>query len=146
MDLTLGCTIAAHFADLPDPRIDRAKRHDLLAIVTIALCGVICGADGETITTETRCSLSSLPADPLRIGAAVRAHWGIENGLHWVLDLAFREDESRVRTGDAAENLAVLRRLALTLLRREPTAKVGIKAKRLMCGWDETYLAQVLAA
>ena len=90
--------------------------------------------------------VSSLPADAARIGQAVRAHWGIENGLHWVLDMAFREDESRVRTGHAAENFAVMRHLALTLLRRESTATVGIKAKRLMCGWDETYLATVLAA
>jgi predicted transposase YbfD/YdcC len=99
---------------------------------------------GETVTTETRYYLTSLPADPVRIGQAVRAHWGIENGLHWVLDVAFREDDSRVRSGNAAQNLALLRRLALTLLKREPTAKAGIKAKRLMCGWDETYLAKVL--
>lgn len=101
---------------------------------------------GEACTSETRYSLTSLPADPVRIGRAVRAHWGIENRLHWVLDLAFREDESRIRTGHAAENVAVVRRLALTLLRRESTAKVGIKAKRLMCGWDETYLVKVLTA
>jgi predicted transposase YbfD/YdcC len=101
---------------------------------------------GDQTTIETRYYLSSLPADALRIGAAVRAHWGIENGLHWVLDMAFRADDCRVRTGHAAENLAVLRHLALTLLRREATAKVGVKAKRLMCGWDETYLATVLTA
>jgi len=101
---------------------------------------------GDEVTRETRYFVSSLPADAAQIGQAVRAHWGIENSLHWVLDVAFREDESRVRTGYAAENLARTRRLALILLKRESTAKVGIKARRLMCGWDETYLAKVLAA
>jgi predicted transposase YbfD/YdcC len=76
----------------------------------------------------------------------VRAHWGIENGLHWVLDVAFREDESRVRSGPAAEHVAVLRHIAIHLLRRETPANAGIKGKRLMCGWDETYLAKVLAS
>jgi len=100
---------------------------------------------GDTVTREARYYLSSLP-DATRVGEAVRAHWGIESGLHWVLDVAFREDESRVRSGHAAENLAVVRHLAPSLLRREATAKVGIKARRLMGDWDETCLAKVLAA
>jgi predicted transposase YbfD/YdcC len=75
---------------------------------------------------------------------SVRSHWGIENSLHWVLDLAFREDESRVRRGYAAENLAVLRHLTLNVLRREKTAQVGVHAKRLKAGWDHAYLHRIL--
>jgi predicted transposase YbfD/YdcC len=100
---------------------------------------------GASVSRETRYYLSSLPADATAIAAAVRGHWRIENQLHWALDVAFREDDCRVRVGHAAENFAVLRRIALNLLRREPTAKVGLKAKRLMAGWDDAYLRKVLA-
>jgi hypothetical protein len=70
---------------------------------------------------------------------------GIENRPHWVLDVAFREDESRVRVGHAAENFAVLRHIAPNLLRQERSPRVGVKAKRLRCGWDHAYLFRVLA-
>ncbi len=98
---------------------------------------------GET-EAERRTYLSSLDGDAARFLATVRTHWAIENRLHWVLDLAFREDDSRVRAGHAAENLAVLRHIALNLLRRETTAKVGVPTKRLMAGWDDAYLVAVL--
>lgn len=75
---------------------------------------------------------------------AVRSHWGIENSLHWVLDIAFREDESRVRLGHADENLAVLRHITLNLLRQERSSRVGIHAKRLKASWDNSYLLCVL--
>jgi predicted transposase YbfD/YdcC len=100
---------------------------------------------GSATSRETRYYLSSLPGDAAAVGSAVRGHWGIENRLHWVLDIAFREDESRVRQGYADQNLAVLRRLALNLLRQEPTAKMGTKAKRLKAGWDDAYLLKILA-
>jgi predicted transposase YbfD/YdcC len=99
--------------------------------------------DGE-VTIEQRYYIASFASDAQQLAHAVRAHWGIEHGVHWVLDLAFREDESRVRTGHAPENLAVLRHIALNLLRRDTTTKLGIHNKRLKAGWDETYLAKVV--
>lgn len=99
---------------------------------------------GDQRSREARYYLSSLPSDAAALGDAVRGHWGSENRLHWVLDIAFREDESRVRHGHADQNLAVLRRLALNLLRQETTTRLGIKAKRLKAGWDHAYLHQIL--
>ena len=96
------------------------------------------------VTRETRYYLTSL-TDAAAFGWAVRAHWGVENGLHWVLDVAFRENACRVRTGAAAQNFAVLRHLALNLLKAEQSVKIGVKAKRLKAGWDESYLLKILA-
>lgn len=73
-----------------------------------------------------------------------RDHWGIENSLHWVLDIAFREDESRARKDNSAENLNIIRHMAVNLLRQEKTKKIGIESKRMLCGWDEKYLLKVL--
>lgn len=101
---------------------------------------------GDKVTTERRCFISSLDSDAKRIATAVRKHWSIENSLHWVLDVAFREDECRVRKDHAAENLAMLRHMALNLLKKETTLKRGIKSKRLNAGWDEHYLLKVLFA
>ncbi len=98
----------------------------------------------QEITRETRCFLLSF-SSVKTFARAVRSHWGIENCVHWVLDLAFREDESRVRQGHADENLAVLRHISLNLLRQEHSSRVGIHTKRLKAGWDNTYLQRVLA-
>jgi predicted transposase YbfD/YdcC len=80
-----------------------------------------------------------------QVEATVRTHWEIENQVHWVLDIAFREDDSRIRIGHTPESFAVLRRIALNLLRAEKTAQLGIKAKRLKAGWSEDYLLKLLS-
>ena len=100
---------------------------------------------GKT-TVECRYFLSSLPANARQTLSAVRGHWGIENSLHWVLDMAFGEDSSRIRKDNAPQNLATLRHLALNLLRQERTDKNGVKARRLRAGWDNDFLLQVLTA
>src|SRR5882724_75578 len=100
-------------------------------------------AGGKT-TVERRYFLSSLPLDVATFARAVRGHWGVENKLHWVLDVCFRENHSRARTGFAAENLATLRRLALNMLKREQTRKRGIRGKQLNASWDHPYLLRLL--
>jgi predicted transposase YbfD/YdcC len=97
----------------------------------------------QKTTKETRYFLLSF-SSVKTFATAVRSHWGIENSLHWVLDIAFREDEARVRLGHADENLAVLRHISLNLLRKARSSRVGIHAKRLKAGWDNQYLLRVL--
>lgn len=116
--------------------------------------GIVCvegtrqtlGPDGKT-TTQRRYYLTS--HDPRTLGAQAllglsRGHWGVENKLHWCLDVSYREDERRLRKGHGAQNFSRLCRMSLNLLKAEKTAKVGLATKRLMCGWDTDYLLKVL--
>jgi predicted transposase YbfD/YdcC len=100
---------------------------------------------GDKTSVERRVFISSLAGESAeKIASAARKHWAIENSLHWVLDVAFREDESRARKDHSAENLATIRHIAMNLLKQDTSAKVGVKGRRLMAGWDERYLFRVL--
>ena len=98
------------------------------------------------VSDQVRYFVSSASGSASRFLRATRRHWGIENSLHWRLDVFFGEDACRVRQGEAATNLATLRRLALSLLKRETSEKVGVQTKRQMAGWDCAYLEKLLAA
>jgi predicted transposase YbfD/YdcC len=99
---------------------------------------------GDKITTERRYDVSSLPPNAAHIAHTVRSHWGIENGMHWTLDMAFREDECRVRVDNAAQNFAILRRIVMNLLRQDRTTKAGLKNRRMLACANDRYLAQLL--
>jgi predicted transposase YbfD/YdcC len=100
---------------------------------------------GDRVSIEQRYYITSLSGSVEEFAQAVRSHWTIENSLHWVLDVAFREDDQRIRIGYSAQNAAILRRMALNLLKQEKSSKCGIKAKRLKAGWDSNYLEKVLS-
>ena len=97
------------------------------------------------VTEETRYFISSLGANnPKQLEYAVRAHWAVENNLHWVLDMAFDEDNNRTRQGYSASNLAIIRHIALNLIKKEKSSKVGVKIKRLKAGWSNDYLLKIM--
>jgi len=98
----------------------------------------------QTASIERRYYISSLPADAVEVADAIRGHWGIENQAHWILDVAFREDEQNANAGNIAENMSLIRRISLNLLKQERTAKCGIEIKRQMAGWNGEYLLKIL--
>src|SRR3954451_4709518 len=97
------------------------------------------------VTAEIRPSLSSAELPPAALAAAIRNHWRIENGLHWILDVTFREDASRVRERTAARNLALLRKVALNLARADGTLKASLRGKRKYAGWDDAFMPTLIA-
>lgn len=99
---------------------------------------------GNKVSKEARYFICSIPKDAKLFAKSVREHWGIENKVHWVLDISFREDESRMRKGDSAANFSIVRHIALNMLRHEKSVKLGIKNKRLNAAWDNEYLLNVL--
>jgi predicted transposase YbfD/YdcC len=99
---------------------------------------------GERVSREVRYYLSSLEVNAAQMQEIIRGHWAIENSCHWLLDVVFREDDCRVRAGNAAQNLALVRKLALSMLSREKSCKRGMKVKRFKAALDLQYLLKVL--
>jgi predicted transposase YbfD/YdcC len=131
-----ACTDLAPFAALAD----------WPGLATVVAVETIRGIPGRgRITAEIRHYLSSARLPPERLAAAIRDHWRVENGLHWVLDVGFREDASRVRERNAARNLALLRKIALNLARADTTLKASLKGKRKYAGWDDAFMAALIA-
>jgi predicted transposase YbfD/YdcC len=120
---------------------DQAKWLGLKTIVKIVSERKIKGGEEKK---EIRYYLSSLDEDASKLLHIIRSHWGVENKLHWVLDTAFNEDSCRVRNGYAGENFAVIRQLAVNLLKQELTSKRSINGKRLRCSWINEYLYKVI--
>jgi predicted transposase YbfD/YdcC len=114
--------------------------HTVLAVETLRST-----KGAPKVETEIRYFLSSCRDDPAVLGRAIRKHWAIENALHWVLDVTFREDDSRVRDQRAARNLAVLRKIAINLVGRDRSTKASVRARRKRAAWDNDYMVQLLA-
>ena len=172
MDVEAPRGLLRVFDELEEPRVERNKLHGLADLLAITLLAVICGADewtdwypqqrdwaglrsfvcvesertinGQT-STDRRYYISDLDGQDARTMLGyVRGHWGIENQLHWSLDVTFREDTLRQRVGHSAENLSRIRRLALNLLRRDKTCKNGLKGKRLKACLKQDYLLRII--
>lgn len=118
------------------------ERHDWKGLTSIVML-LSTRETNKGIKRERRFYISSLPADAEKLAAAIRAHWGVENALHWVLDVNFRDDDCRIRKKNAPANFTAVKRATLNALRKAP-GKDSIKSKRLIAAWDETFLAQTI--
>ena len=115
---------------------------DVASIGLVLRSRTIAGRTSEELSYY----ISSLPPKVKTFAKAVRGHWGIENRVHWVLDVTFAEDKSRIRSDHGPENLAMLRRLALSILQNDSTVKESLKGKRQRAGWDDEFLLDLLTA
>lgn len=115
-------------------------------LMAMVMCRATRTVKGETSTEDRYFITSNTGHDMEKIAAAIRAHWQVENSLHWILDVAFYEDQCRIRMGYAAENLATVRKMALNVLKTNKSKKGGVKAKRLQAAWDNDYLREILMA
>lgn len=122
----------------------RELHDDWPALQSIVMIRAQRTLNGET-STETRYFISSLAPDARQLAAAVRAHWGIENRLHWVLDMTFREDESRIRKDNGPANASILKHMALNMLKKTPSRR-SIRLKRKSAGCDNDFLESILMA
>lgn len=120
-------------------------KHQWTGIKTIAMATRMRDVDG-TVSKEKAYFISSLENDAAAIAKSIRTHWSIENSLHWCLDISFREDQCRVRKDHAPENMAILRHMAINLIKHEKSLKGGIQTKRLKAAWDHNYLLKILLA
>jgi predicted transposase YbfD/YdcC len=132
-----------HYLMLSDiqERIDPGKKW--MNLQSVGMVEYIRKVNGKT-KVETRYYISSLADNAKLLGESVRSHWGIENSLHWVLDVALREDDCRIRKDNAPQNFAVLRHIAVNAVGKEKTQKLGIKNKQVCAGWDNEYLEKIL--
>ena len=131
-----ACTMLEPFAALPP----------WPSLATVLAVETIRSRNGSgKVTAEIRYYLSSSKLPPEQLAVAIRGHWSIENGLHWVLDVGFNEDASRVRERTAARNLALLRKIALNLARADTTLKASLKGKRKSVAWDDGFMASLIA-
>jgi predicted transposase YbfD/YdcC len=127
---------------VPEWLHERESWRDLTSIVKVTSTRTV----ADNTSEHTRYFLTSLPLDPERTLRAARVHWGIENSLHWVLDVAFNEEGSRAHLKNAQATWVALRHLAVNLLKRDKIVKVGVEAERLPAGWDRAYLLKLLTA
>lgn len=136
-DETRLCTVLNDVQHLIDPNKEWEK------ITSVGMVNYMRKSNGKT-TLEKRYFIASVSDDAKLLAHFKRVHWNIENQLHWILDVAFNEDDCRIKKDNAPENLAIIRHIALNLLNQEKHLKKGIKRKRNLAGWDNEYLMEIL--